>query len=623
MQVDWELSQSFVSDGQGFRVACVLPTSSDSSAYRIVAGTQGGSLWEFEVPSGNLIPIEHQHNHAITALISGKHTYITGCKDSMIRVFSHDHNLLYTLEGHEKAVTCLSLWGDDYLISGSWDGTAKVWNLSSKSLVATCGGHENTVSVCAIGSEGSILTLATGSAGIAQNNVISNHSIRIWTVNLEQGGAKVLHKVSNDHDGPIRDICITAEGMLASCSNDGTVKLRSVDTGETLTTLASMVGEAPMLLSLASFSTYLAASAEDGHVFVWSGAADTHQVIRHASCVWSVAAVPTNGDLITSCQDGTLRIFTQTVDRMAPAEEREAFAHGVEEALLKHRKGPSQEEVSNLPKWEMNSLTQGKSEGQVQLFQKGGVAIAAQWSMASQTWIEVGQVMGRGEDAGMIDGVKYDHVLPIEIDTTGGGVAKLQIGYNTGENPFVSAQRFIDAHMLPQYHLAQIADYIQQRTGHQAPTLGMDSTTASVPAAAIYQHLPVKGYRSFDLGKVAPLEKMQVKLVETGRLSDKQLGHLQSLIQTLGATSRYHATAIPKEELAVIADMLKWPCVEAFPALDLARLTVLHPNASTRDKSDYWSEGEFLNLKTGLLLEILTHFCCVQFCFLLFDNVGK
>jgi phospholipase A-2-activating protein len=65
------------------------------------------------------------------------------------------------------------------------------------------------------------------------------------------------------------------------------------------------------------------------------------------------------------------------MDRVAPAEEREAFAHGVEEALLKHKKGPSQEEVSNLPKWEMNSLTQGKSEGQVQLFQKGGVAIAA------------------------------------------------------------------------------------------------------------------------------------------------------------------------------------------------------------------------------------------------------
>lgn len=594
MQADWELSQSFVSDGQGFRVACVLPASSDSSAYRIVAGTQGGSLWEFEVPSGNLVPIDYQHNHAVTALICGKDVYITGCKDHVIRVFNHEHALLHTLEGHEKAVTSLSLWGDDYLISGSWDGTAKVWNLSNKSLVATCAGHENTVSVCAIGCEGSSLILATGSAGTAQNNVISNHSIRIWSVHLEHGEIKVIHKVSNDHDGPIRDVCLTAQGMLASCSNDGTVKLRSVDTGETLTTLATMVGEAPMLLSLTSSSSYLAASAEDGHVFVWSSASDTHQVIRHASCVWSVAAVPTNGDLISCCQDGTLRIFTQSTDRMAPAEEREAYAIHVQEALRKHKQGPSQEEVSQLPKWEMNALQQGKSEGQVSLFQKDGIAIAAQWSMASQTWIEVGQVMGSSEDAGTIDGVKYDHVLPIEVDTTGGGVAKLQIGYNNGENPFVSAQRFIDAHMLPQYHLAQIADYIRQRVGHQAPTLGNDSPTASVPSAAIYQYLPVKGYKSFELGKTTSLEKMQSKLAETGKLNDKQLGHVQSLIQTLGATNRYHATKIQWEELAVIMDMLKWPSAEAFPALDLARLTVLHPDASTRDKTNYWNEGEFL-----------------------------
>lgn len=148
----------------------------------------------------------------------------------------------------------------------------------------------------------------------------------------------------------------------------------------------------------------------------------------------------------------------------------------------------------------------------MQLFQKGGVAIAAQWSLASQTWIEVGHVIGRAKDAGLIDGVKYDHVLPVEIDTTGGGVTQLQIGYNTGEHPFVAAQRFIDAHMLPQYHLAQIADYIQQRTGYQAPTLGMDSTTVSEsPAAqARAKHHPMSNifkYGAEDLERLLPVSK--------------------------------------------------------------------------------------------------------------------
>ena len=257
MQADWELSQAFVSDGQGVRVACVLPAPPDTAdAYRIVAGTQGGSLWEYGVPSGNLVPISYQHNHAVTAMVANKDIYVTGCKDHVIRVFDHQHTFLFSLEGHEKAVTSLDLW-ENYLVSGSWDGTAKVWNLSNKSLVVTLPGHENTVSVSVLGSDGPSLLIATGSAGIAQNNAISDHSIRIWSVHLEHGESKVLHKVSNDHDGPIRDVCLSSEGMLASCSNDGTVKLRAVDTGDTLTTLATMVGEAPMLLSLATSSQWL------------------------------------------------------------------------------------------------------------------------------------------------------------------------------------------------------------------------------------------------------------------------------------------------------------------------------------------------------------------------------
>ncbi len=593
MQADWELSQSFTSDGQGVQAACVLPPDSDDSAneYRIVAGTQGGSLWEFGVPSGNLIPIEYQHNHSVTAIISGKDFYATGCRDFGIRVFNLKHFLMFTLEGHDKAVTSLDLIQDKFLISGSWDGTAKVWNLANQSLVATLAGHENTVSVCALEMDGSILHLATGSAGVAQNNVVSNHSIRIWTVNTETGDQKVLNKVSNDHDGPIRDLVLTAEKMLASCSNDGTVKLRSTDTGEALSTLATTAGESPMLLSLAASPNYIAACAEDGHVFVWTG--DAPQTIRHASCVWSVATVPSNGDLITACQDGFVRVFTQSSDRMAPEQEREAFAKEVQAAAQKTQKGPSPDEIAKLPKWDMNALHQGKSEGQVQVFQKDGVAIAAQWSAVSGTWIEVGQVVGQSQDAGMIDGVKYDHVLPIEVDTEGGGVAKLNIGYNNGENPFMAAQRFIDAHMLPQYHLAQIADYIQQRVGTQVPTIGMDSgPAASLPVAAMYEHLPVKGYKSFELGKATTMEKMQSKLLETGKLKETQVSCLESLIQTLAATNRYHATKISREEMSAVRDMLKWPPAEAFPALDLARLMVLHPDASSHDKSEYWNEGE-------------------------------
>jgi len=61
----------------------------------------------------------------------------------------------------------------------------------------------------------------------------------------------------------------------------------------------------------------------------------------------------------------------------------------------------------------------------------------------------------------------------------------LQIGYNNGDNPFTTAQTFIDQHMLDQNYLSQIADYIRQRTGEgSVPTLGHTSTHAGNANAA-------------------------------------------------------------------------------------------------------------------------------------------
>lgn len=617
MQVDWELSQQFVSDSQGIRAAAVLPTSGEVDSFQLVTGNQGGGLCAFGVPSASLLPIEYQHNHSVTALLSfpNANVYVTGCKDAKIRVMdATTHACQATLEGHEKPVTSLSLASTvdgsrTYLVSGSWDGTAKVWDWTTQAMVATLPNHEN--SVCVVGltpptsAGNSVLHIATGSAGIAQNNQISGHTVRLWTVDVKTGQVNGTHQVANDHDGPIRDIGRIGTETLATCSNDGSVRLRSAENGSTLSTLVFTQTQQhpPMLLSVTSLDegATVAAAAEDGHVVVWNLQDGSEpQILLHPACVWNVVGLP-NGDLATCCQDGTLRIFTRATDRMAPTTEREQFAQTVQEAHQKQSSGPSAEEVAKLPLWEQNHSKRGTSEGQVQLFNKGGVAIAAQWSSTSQTWIEVGQVMG-SSDGGTIDGVSYDHVLPIEVDQTGGGVAKLEIGYNNGENPFVAAQRFIDAYMLPQYHLNDIADYIQQRVGKETPTLGMggaaESTspapvaTAGVPLIA-FEHLPMPIYKTFELSSksaTTTLEKMKTKIQGFGKLSESQLSSLSSLIDTLGATNRYHSSKIPISELGLISDMLgSLPPAEAFPFLDLARLSVLHPDAASNANAALWS----------------------------------
>ena len=636
MQVDWELSKTFVSDSQGIRAVCVLPPSDPNvDSYRIVTGNQGGGLCEFGVPSGSLKPIEFQHDHAVTALLSpslqsnDSGFYITGSKDSIVRVFdSSSHQLKATLKGHEKPVTSMSFVscsnGSDYLVTGSWDGTAKVWNIRTNALIATLPGHENSTCVTGLSpvkdQPDNIVKIATGSAGMAQNNQIMGHTVRIWSVNIQTGQVQCINSVADDHDGPIRDISlIGSTSNIATCSNDGSVKLRSSDKGDVLSTLTFLQQQSshpPMLLSLSPIVengvSAIVSSAEDGHVVAWNGEEGENgefsltgsepQIILHPSCVWQVTGLP-KGDFATCCQDGSLRIFTKASDRMAPQAEKDAFLKCVQEAHAKKQTGPSAEEVSKLPPWETNLQKRGTSEGQVQLFNKNGTAIAAQWSMSSQTWIEVGQVMGSA-DGGTVDGVQYDHVLPIEVDQTGGGVAKLQIGYNNGENQFVAAQRFIDAHMLPQHHLSEIANYIQQRVASEGRTLGgnastQPSATSSAPSSATsgvpitsYKHLPVPAYKSFELSAknaLTTLEKMKKKIQEFGHLSESQLATMSTLMSTLGATNRYHSSKIDSSELKVISAMLEFPQNEIFPALDLARLTVAHPDAAKSNNATYWN----------------------------------
>jgi phospholipase A-2-activating protein len=105
--------------------------------------------------------------------------------------------------------------------------------------------------------------------------------------------------------------------------------------------------------------------------------------------------------------------------------------------------------------------------------------------------------------------------------------------------------------------------------------------------------LPAPGYKQFGLPvKTASttLAKVKSKIIEFGLLSDIDVEHLTHLLDTLSASSRYHSSKILDEELAVMEKMLSWQQPsQVFPALDLARLVLLHPHAASRERYGYWS----------------------------------
>lgn len=58
--------------------------------------------------------------------------------------------MFLTLEiGHEGAVNSLNIDSESLtLISGSWDSTAKIWDLESGECTSTLEGHKYAVTVC-------------------------------------------------------------------------------------------------------------------------------------------------------------------------------------------------------------------------------------------------------------------------------------------------------------------------------------------------------------------------------------------------------------------------------------------------------------------------------------------
>lgn len=341
--------------------------------------------------------------------------------------------------------------------------------------------------------------------------------------------------------------------------------------------------------------------AEDGSVVAWSGG-EQIQSIPHPNTVWTVYGI-SDGMFASGAYDGCLRIFSRNPayhSNEGVIRLTSDFVTEVLEAKRKKVSGPSAEEIAKAPKWDDRIQHPGKSENQVMVFNKDNQLIAAQWN--SGAWIVIGEVTGTG-DGGYLNGVWFDHVFPVEVETSQ-GLKTLKLGYNNQENPFVAAQRFINEHELQQNYLSQIADWIMTRTGKPAPTIGnvpssfvdftkmnsptpsvagSSSPTPSMSAPMLVFTNSIQGYVVFD--EAPNHSKMFGKIQEFSQakynLNENQLSVIESTLQVLSNMSHYHSSEVPSTFFSVLTTtLLKWTPDHSFVVYDILRLIALHPQAS-------------------------------------------
>ncbi|KAH8293229.1 hypothetical protein KR018_000535 [Drosophila ironensis] len=603
---NFKLSCELLGHSMDVRAVAVGAVSPEHGGQLILSGSRDKStkLWR---PSGNeyvesLTLQDHKNFISYICYLEAEQWICTASNDATICVYKQDGFVpLITLKGHSSTV-CTLAGGlrPRSLISGSWDKTARIWSISEAGDVAFVALEGHEAAVWAVATLREQQKYVTGAA---------DKCIYYWN----EKGEKL--RLLKGHTDCVRGLIGLDANTLLSCGNDAILRFWNED-GECV---RQMSGHSNYIYAMARNEALgpevVVSCGEDSTLRMWNvitGDELGAPIVHPGISVWSVACLR-NGDIVTGCSDGVVRVFSQEPARQASKGIRNAF-----DLAVATRKSQMNEEIGGVKKSDLPGpealLSNGTREGQLKMVRHADGSVKAySWELGN--WNLVGDVTGgtggteQTSGKKLHEGKEYDFVFNVDISDT---EPPIKLPYNRGEDPWQAAQAFIHRNNLPQAYLEQVANFIvtnsesapvvdQAPAGYQDPFTGGSryvpgSSTTNVQsggnvdpftggssyssrqsrvdvnfASQADRHFPLSSYRTFDAcdaGKV--LEKMKEfnsKLTpEEGKVGDEVL---LAVIKLTEPSPELDLTA-----LEALSLLLKWPEGKLFPVLDVLRLAV-------------------------------------------------
>jgi len=202
-----------------------------------------------------------------------------------------------TFSGHTASVESVAFSPDGkYVLTGSDDATVKLWEASTGTEVRTLSGHTNYVLSVAFSLDGKYVL--TGSA---------DNTAKLWDAST---GTEV--RTFSGHTGPVKSAAFSPDGKyVLTGSFDGTAKLWEVATGAEVRTFS---GDTSYLIWSVAFSPdgmYVLIGSADGTAKLWDAAtgAEVRTFSGHRANVSSVIFSPDGKYVLTGSADNTARMW--------------------------------------------------------------------------------------------------------------------------------------------------------------------------------------------------------------------------------------------------------------------------------------------------------------------------
>ncbi|XP_064642967.1 protein qui-1-like [Lineus longissimus] len=274
------------------------------NCFQAAIGCADGKLHIYNFRSRKLQKTYSDLSQAITSVaISGNDSYVMGStkdhvyfwklnQDQDLKVDSQD---VRTEDEHTDVVTCIAVSNDGKTaISGSKDGTVKVWNLEVSDLVDTLDAHNGPITCVAMASDDAFIVSGSEDKMVK----VWSNSLGIVVTNFKEH----LHEISN--------VCILKDNLcILSTDVGGVLKLWKADHGHTKLTFS---GHAEVMA--VSPCGLFSASGASTCLNIWT-VLDGDQIksVSHAERITCVVFTFDSQYIVTGSVDKSLKVWeTQT-----------------------------------------------------------------------------------------------------------------------------------------------------------------------------------------------------------------------------------------------------------------------------------------------------------------------